>query len=587
VLQSVFHGRYQLPQYTGELRKYEQRYLRPVVLGQVQSTRNADFLAFFSHGKSPLATANLEALRVGMHVGESPTFNATKLLKAAKETLGYIVVERGNAGVLGGYRIYAAVGTTQVVALENTVGATGVRYTFNSGLTNPRIAIASQATVVGGACGVHSMARPASVLSMSVGTSLVTSSRCPACVVARAAVDGSWGVIVSPEKTEMSSSQMNVAVDEDTIGDAERGHLRPEAVSYVLFDGGAAADPSATATPSPTPTPVPTPSPGCYPGTVPGRNVIRSEVRVVNTTSSWLYVPFVNRSVPAPPCGAPIHVRAPDVRRVCDGVAAVHRVCCSYTSPVVVCTPIIDPRYRGTNAYTPMFTVRLRLVDSKSMEVKASSNNRLNSFVQGARVSCLIVEEGVYNTQYNGVQVKMEAVKYASTIRHGKNQYTAATRNYDGEPRKYQQKYKAPVVLGQVMTTLSPNHTAFFSRGNSISATASSVVLRTGMHVGESQKVFGLTDSKETIGYIVLEKGLNFLGGFKVFAGLTRRTVVGLSTNPLGSKYLFTSGLALSSDLLVATQATIAGEVRVGRVCASVATVGALGAPRVPRCCCC
>jgi hypothetical protein len=63
--------------------------------------------------------------------------------------------------------------------------------------------------------------------------------------------------------------------------------------------------------------------------------------------------------------------------------------------------------------------------------------------------------------------------------------------------------------------------------------------------------------------------------------------VVGLSTNPLGSKYLFTSGLALSSDLLVATQATIAGEVRVGRVCASVATVGALGAPRVPRCCCC
>jgi hypothetical protein len=114
------------------------------------------------------------------------------------------------------------------------------------------------------------------------------------------------------------------------------------------------------------------------------------------------------------------------------------------------------------------------------------------------------VEAGAYDVIHNGVRVKFEAVSYVARNRYGRFAATASLRAYEGDPRTYLQRYTAPVVLGQVMTYNAAVHTVFFARGNAVTATPSTAVLRVGMHVGESRTVLGLESLRETLGCVLL-----------------------------------------------------------------------------------
>ncbi len=162
---------------------YQNGYSNPVVVGQVMSENDVSWSVFWasdgSQGNPPTATS----LGVGKHVGEDT--NTTR----ANETVGLIVIESGS-GVLAGLPFTAAVGSDTV---EGFLNSPPYAYAL-SGLANPRTAIVSAAGMDGGDGGIPMLygANPA-------GTTL------------------------------------NLAIDEDVIGDTDRAHTT-EQVAYLVFD---------------------------------------------------------------------------------------------------------------------------------------------------------------------------------------------------------------------------------------------------------------------------------------------------------------------------------------------------------------
>ena len=71
------------------------------------------------------------------------------------------------------------------------------------------------------------------------------------------------------------------------------------------------------------------------------------------------------------------------------------------------------------------------------------SRGRTDRCRAGVTVHYVVAEEGVYTLAKDGV--KMEAVKYVSTV-------TDSASSFVGESRSYAQSYVSPVVLGQVQT---------------------------------------------------------------------------------------------------------------------------------------
>ena len=160
----------------------------------------------------------------------------------------------------------------------------------------------------------------------------------------------------------------------------------------------------------------------------------------------------------------------------------------SYVSMVVVATPSY------TQSSVPLVP-RIRNAAGNSFELRVDRTDGLTAAVPGVTVHYVVAEEGVYTLANDGV--KMEAVKYASTV-------TDSASNFVGESRSYAQSYAAPVVLGQVQTYNDPNYSVFWSRGAAASDPASSTVLRVGKHVGEDAVK---TRAAETVGYLVIEAG--------------------------------------------------------------------------------
>ena len=157
------------------------RFTNPVVLGQVMSYNDPDWSVFWSRGRNsknqpPVANQ----LLVGKHVGEDPD------RLRATETLGVIVIEAGS-GTINGTRYAAALGS-------DTIRSTGGSY--RTGLTNPAVAVVSQAAMDGS--------------------------------------EGSWAVLEGP--SPFSGSNLQVKLLEDTLGDREQSH-GTEQVAWVAFAG--------------------------------------------------------------------------------------------------------------------------------------------------------------------------------------------------------------------------------------------------------------------------------------------------------------------------------------------------------------
>ncbi|WP_199756784.1 S8 family serine peptidase [Tautonia sociabilis] len=135
----------------------------------------------------------------------------------------------------------------------------------------------------------------------------------------------------------------------------------------------------------------------------------------------------------------------------------------------------------------------------------------------------LVAEEGTYTSEADGVA--MEAHKIIATeADHG-----GANASFVGRRVDYEQQYRAPVVVGQVMTANDPRPSMFWSRGASRVEAPTTTDLYVGMHVGEDPTQ---VRSDETLGYFVFESGAHHLGGIDVIAGRTGPTVRGLDDSP-------------------------------------------------------
>ena len=178
-------------------------YTNPVVLGQVISYNNDSFSAFWSYdcdsaGNIPFQSGMTDGICVGRHIGQTSA-GATSLTRAT-ENVGYIVVEGdptasgsadpvGNLPGLGGNYYEVALGADTVDGVDNG----GTSYNLNnSGYT---IGLVTEAAIDGN--------------------------------------NGGWAVLYGA--SPLAGTQIDIAIDEDTLGDSERAHTT-ENVSYWVFD---------------------------------------------------------------------------------------------------------------------------------------------------------------------------------------------------------------------------------------------------------------------------------------------------------------------------------------------------------------
>jgi hypothetical protein len=184
----------------------------------------------------------------------------------------------------------------------------------------------------------------------------------------------------------------------------------------------------------------------------------------------------------------------------------------SYNSMVVVAGVVLD------SASDPVAVTRIRNASGSSFELMVQ--NPAGSALSGQTVHYMVVEEGSYTVEQDGV--KMEAVKYNSIVTDGRD-------NWNGEARTYVNSYTSPVVMGQVMTINDADWSVFWCSNGSRVDPPSSTALSTGKHVGEDPVT---SRSDETIGYIVVESGSGTMDGFEYTAALGSDTIQGLANSP-------------------------------------------------------
>jgi hypothetical protein len=167
----------------GESSSYSNSYTNPVVVGQVMTANDDDFSVFWARGSSRGAIPSSSVLYVGKHVGEDADRDRSD------ETIGYVVIETGS-GTIEGREFAAGVGRDIVRGPDNSPP-----YSYSlSGLTSATAAVVSSAAMDGN--------------------------------------DGGWAVLYGA--SPLSTSTLNLAVEEDQEGDTERRHTT-EQVAYLVF----------------------------------------------------------------------------------------------------------------------------------------------------------------------------------------------------------------------------------------------------------------------------------------------------------------------------------------------------------------
>ena len=183
----------------------------------------------------------------------------------------------------------------------------------------------------------------------------------------------------------------------------------------------------------------------------------------------------------------------------------------TYTSPVVVAVANYD------NTSDPA-VVRIRNASGSSFDVRVDAAG--GAAPSGLDVHYMVVEEGVYTVANDGV--KMEAVKYNSTVTDENNSWV-------GQPQTYSNSYTSPVVLGQVMTYADPDFSTFWCFGSARANPPDTSNLNTGKSVAEDTDT---TRENETVGYIVIEAGSGTMAGTDYVAALGADGVAGVTNSP-------------------------------------------------------
>ena len=168
-----------------------QTYSHPVVLGQVMSLNSYDYTwdfelwsVFWARGSSYANPPNSSNIYIGKHSGQDYRVRAT-------ETLGYVIIEAGS-GTIGNLNYKAGL-TSDII--KGVGDKPPYRYSV-SGISNPAnaVAILSSAAMDGG--------------------------------------DGGWPILYGTNP--ITSSGLNLAIDEDWAIDYERRHSTEQAGYMVL-----------------------------------------------------------------------------------------------------------------------------------------------------------------------------------------------------------------------------------------------------------------------------------------------------------------------------------------------------------------
>ncbi len=207
----------------------------------------------------------------------------------------------------------------------------------------------------------------------------------------------------------------------------------------------------------------------------------------------------------------------------------------SYNSMVVVATP------NYTNTSAPAH-VRIQNASGNSFQIRVDGSAATPATQD---VYYMVVEEGTYTVATDGV--KMEAVKYSSSV-------TSNNNSWIGEARSYANSYTTPVVLGQVMTYNDAGHVTFWSRGSSRQNPPSSTALQVGKTVNEDPDN---AHGNETIGYIVIDSGTGSIDGVNYSAGVTSDGVAGVTNSPPYGRAV--SGLSGAASVGIATLTAMDG----------------------------
>jgi len=177
----------------GDSLSYSQSYTNPVVLGQVMSAEDADWSAFWARGSDRDRPPSASDLVISKHVGEDE--DTTR----ANETLGVVIIEAGS-GKLNGIAYAAGLSPEQVADPESAPHLIDHPWPANG--APARVALLAAAAMQG--------------------------------------PDGGWPVLFGP--APVSDASLELAFQEDQIGDAETAHT-PEHVAYLVLGGSSEPQP--------------------------------------------------------------------------------------------------------------------------------------------------------------------------------------------------------------------------------------------------------------------------------------------------------------------------------------------------------
>ena len=211
----------------------------------------------------------------------------------------------------------------------------------------------------------------------------------------------------------------------------------------------------------------------------------------------------------------------------------------TYTSMVVVGSV-------NSVATNPPLVVRIQNASGNSFDVRVDRADGSAAPVTGVSVHYVVVEEGTYNETSHGV--KMEAVKFTSTV-------TDRELSWKAETRGYVNSYSAPAVIGQVMTYNDAEFSVFWARGNNRQSPPTSNKLHAGKHVAQDTNT---VRADETIGYIVIEGGTGSIQGITYTAATGADSILGFDDAPPYSYGL--SGLSSATVAIVSQAGMNAGE---------------------------
>ncbi len=184
----------------------------------------------------------------------------------------------------------------------------------------------------------------------------------------------------------------------------------------------------------------------------------------------------------------------------------------TYLSPVVICAA------NYTEADAPA-VVRLRNAYGNRFDLSVQNPGE-ETVLSGYTVHYAVFEEGVYTEAVNGI--KLEAITFGTSV-------TDRNGSFSGESRPYVNAYTNPVVLGQVMTARDTAWSVFWAGGERRSDPPDGSNMTLGKHVGDDTNMLR---QNEDIGYIVVEQGVDSIGGIAFTAGLGPLSVQGMGDAP-------------------------------------------------------